>query len=54
MIALFNEYMQCFSYFVTTYFNKLEFTSGISIGWMLLTITCAGYIILYLYGRFRS
>lgn len=54
MIDLFNEYLECFQYFVYVFFNKLAFTSDISAGWLILTISLMGLAVSFLYGRFKK
>lgn len=53
MLDFFNEILQCFQMFVSMFFNDLPFASGVSIGWLLLTMTIFGIVIHYVFGRLR-
>lgn len=53
MLDFFNEILQCFQKFVSMFFNDLSFVSGVSIGWLLLTMTIFSIVINYVFGRFK-
>ena len=53
MIQLFNEIMDSFKLFVECYFNDLEFTDGVSIGWLVLAISVFAVVINYLFRRMK-
>lgn len=53
MLELFNELMQSFNVFVDLFLNKLEFVSGITIGYVLIGIVIIYLVIYFLLGRMR-
>ena len=53
MLDFFNELLNCFKYTVQAFFNDFQFDSGVSIGWILVTISVFGIIIAFFFGRLK-
>lgn len=53
MLDFFNEMLQCFQLYVSMFFSDLPFANGVSIGWLLLTMTIFSIVINYVFGRLK-
>lgn len=53
MIEFFNEIMDCFRVIVHAFFNDLMFDEGVAVGWIILSISCFGVVIRFLFGRLK-
>lgn len=53
MLEFFNELMDCFQVFVTMFLDKLIFSNGVTIGWILVAIACFYIVIRFFLGRMK-
>ena len=53
ILDLFNEILDCFRAVVDMYFNDLVFTQGVTVGWIILAITCFSIVISFMLGRMK-
>lgn len=53
MIEMFNELLSSFRLIVTAMFEEMEFAAGITVGWMLVALSCMAVVISYLFGRVK-